>query len=88
MRHAGCAVFVDESARTESFQSKSSIQGMGFIMSDGVGKDMARARRGFKATRAPATVKIQALNGGFADDRAGIGRGVDNTAPLPIHAHT
>ncbi len=53
----------------------------------GGGEDVARAGGGLEAAGAPAAVEEQVLHRGLADDRAGVRGGVDDAAPLAVHAH-
>ena len=80
-------MLVDQGAGVKTRQGKRLGQGMGTLVGQGVGKDIARARRGLEAARAPAAVKVQPVHRGFTDDRAGIRADIDNAAPLPVHAH-
>src|SRR5210317_493670 len=60
---------------------------MRFIARDSVRERPARTRRGLEAASAPAAVEVQAFDGHLADDRAGVGTDVDDTAPHTQHAH-
>ena len=61
---------------------------MGSILSNGMGENPARARRGLEAAGAPSAVEIQAFNRSLADYRTGIGTDVDDATPMAQHPHT
>ena len=48
---------------------------------------MTRTRSRFETTGTPTTVEVEVFNRRLTDDWAGIGAGINNPAPLTVHAH-
>src|SRR6185437_11125684 len=77
---------VDEAAGAEAFEREGFVELVRAVVGDGVGEDPARARRRLEAASAPAAIDEEPVDGGEADDRAGVGRAIDDAGPLPQHA--
>ena len=80
-------MLVNQVAAMETVKRECGIEWMWLVMSNGVGKYIAGTRRGLEAACAPAAIEVQPLDLGLADNRAGVRRGIDDAAPLAVHAH-
>ena len=88
MRYSCGAVFIDQGAGFKTPEVEWCVQFVRSILGDGMSKYPAGSRRGLKATRAPPTIEIKAVDRRFADNRAGVRANVDNASPHSQHAHT
>src|SRR5437016_7919760 len=83
---AGGRGLVDETSGPEALGGERSVDRMRLVLRDGVGEQMAGARRRLEAASAPSAVRVEARNGGFSDKGGTIGRHVNNPTPVAQHA--
>src|SRR5471032_267592 len=81
------AVFIDQRTVVETVDGERCSQWVHFTLGQARGKYVARARCCLEAAGAPTAVEEHVRYRGFRDDRARIRRGVDDAAPLTVHAY-
>src|SRR6476659_3018591 len=80
-------MLVDEMSGIETIERKGLIEGMRLVVGHRVGKDVAGTGRRLEPAGPPAAVEVKPLDLSLADNRAGVGRRVDDAAPLAVEPH-
>src|SRR5690242_2997707 len=85
MSDAGGRRLVDEPPGAEARKREGSVQGMRLTARDRMGKDPAGARGRLESAGPPTAIDVKPFDRRQPDDRAGIGRAIDDPRPLPQH---